>query len=217
MKVNNITIINKIYDSHADGYLILGKNKKKHSLKKYVVGWVSRHEPDKIRKHETGKSKFFADIDSAKKIFNKIIEEENQSNHDVFIKDWQKKKLYEWEDKYVLPYAKTLDKKQIEALIKKVSKDYHIKTPKIEWFAAGNNSYYDNEDHLISLGMNDDLTALHEMAHVIHEHMHDRDIVANHPPAFAWKLIELYKNYMGLDMKYLVISALHSDILEILV
>jgi hypothetical protein len=213
MKVNNITIIKKIYDPHADGYLVLGKNKKNKSLKKYVVGWVSRHKPDSLKEHYEGTNKFFQDLHSAQTAFDTIIQSEQQSDHHLFTKDWQKNRVYKWEDTYILPYAKNLSKKDIKELIKKVAKDYKIKTPKIEWLKSNDNSYYDEDDHLVSLGARDDVTALHEMAHAVHEHMHDRDIVANHPPAFVWKLIELYNKYLELDMKYLITSAHHSDII----
>ena len=86
--------------------------------------------------------------------------------------------------------------------------------PRLIWMKPQDYSYYDDEEHAIYLGHHDDCTVLHELAHArLAQDESSPEHHANHCPAFVWNVIELYNQYAGLSLQYLIRSAYERDLL----
>lgn len=210
MKVNDVDVLHKQFHPHADAYVIIGKVKNKKTLKKYVVGWVSRHADTRILKPH-----YFPDDNSAIEHFIESAEYEDIPNRKKITKDWQQDDVYDWLSHDLDQYEKKMTKKDMVALIKKVSKDYGIKAPTLRWIKKQNYSYYEDDMHRISMGHRENLTLLHEMAHAIHSLIIGEGLgfVPHHSPAFTWINIELYNRYADIPLNHLIATAKQRNIL----
>ena len=206
MNLSDLEILKKHFDARIDGYFVFAKNKDQNSLQKYVVGWYSRHQENELASY-----KAFTDASSAHQYFKEQLDNETAPRNAVFNKDFQDNDVYSWEEKYVEPQALTITPKQAKAMIKKVCDDYDIPEVMLKWKKMQGASYYIEEDNKIEFGHRDNISLLHELAHAIHAH--DTDNGANHNPSFVWIAIELYHRYAGLDLGYLITTAIQSGLL----
>ena len=217
MKADDLKIFERYYSAELDAYVVFAKNNKadakgKPSLKRFIVGWQGRHKPEKILV-----SKKFLDYESAEEHYQMLVEEIDDPDfeYDEVFQDAQKKQVYSWEDNAVIPLlnGKKINKTEAESLVRKVSRDYGIKAPKINWKKYADSSEYDSELNEIDFGHRDEISLLHELAHAIHGKHSETDHDVHHGPAFVWLAIELYNRYAGINLSYLVTSAQHQGIL----
>jgi hypothetical protein len=204
LRAKDLIIRERHYDANVDGYLVVGQKRKKDnsSLKNHVVGWISRH---KDQLHE---SRYFMDKGSAKRYYNQVILNDHKKPEcSVFMKDWQKQKLYSWENTLVKNHGLKLNEKQAKSIIRKVSREYGIPAPKLKMEKITWHSEYDDEKNIIHFGSRDNITLLHELAHAIHTKQLDDELAAHHSPGFTWIAIELYHKYAGLNLNYLILGA----------
>ncbi len=211
LKKKDLTVLAQHYDSHADSYLVLGKRKNRtKSLKRYVVAWRSRHRDQFAVCH------YFTDSHSAEQYFNDVVYDEDRPDHPLLQKDWQKKAVYDWEQKTLIPHSRKINEKQARVLLQKVSRECGMKSPRLVWDKPAEGSSYDIDDHVIHFGHRDNISLLHEMAHVLYKHDLDEsetDIPTTHSPGFVWTAIELYHRYAGINLNYLIIMAAQQNIL----
>lgn len=202
MKLKNLTVIERHYDAELDAYVVLAKhNMREKGLKRFVVGWHSRHDDTKLASR-----KAFIDYESAEKYYEDFINGANEPEYKRIYKDWQQYKVYSWEADTLEGDARILTEDEARAIIKKVSRDYGMKPPKLVWKKRKTEySTYDENDHQIDFGHRDEISLLHEIAHAVHAHNAEADI--HHGPAFVWIAIELYNRYAGVNLQYLITSA----------
>lgn len=206
--VNDIEIVERIYDPHMDLYAVFGRAVEAHPAP-FVLAWQKRGKT-KLRDIER-----FADWKTAKDAFNDAVTGDHFPKSKKFYNDDQQQKVYAWEYMCVEPYAQKLNKREARALVKAVSKDYGMKSPKVTFTKNGDTSTYAPNDHAIELREHDNITVLHELAHAIHNKENERsgrDHI-HHAPQFVWLAIELYQRYAGLDMQEMVISAYQNNLL----
>ncbi len=198
-KVRDVSVLKRHFNPHADGYLVLARRGDG-----YLTGWISRHHQQKIRDVES-----FASRRAATQAFSRAILREDMPEDPVFEKDWQQRRLYDWENDFVCPYKKTLTRAQAKSLAAKVAQDYDIETPRIVFKERNGHSEYDSDEHTVYYGDRDNITLLHELAHAVYDKTNEGEslFAAHHSPAFVWMAIELYHHYSGLDLQYLVLTA----------
>ena len=208
MKVKDLVVRSKHYDPHLDAYLIVGKRKREaKTLKNHVVAWVSRHN------EQLSESKYFLDSRSATRYFNKTKNETHYPETPSLTKDWQKQRVYNWENKSLIPHALKINEKEAKSLIRKVSRDFSIRQPKLKMEKVTWNAEYDSSTNTIHFGSRDNITLLHELAHAIHIKETDDEPLADHSPGFVWTAIELYNKYAGINLSYLLLTAEKSGLL----
>lgn len=207
MNLKDLTILKRRYDPHIDAYLVLGRRKEKDVLRRYVVGWYSRHKDTKLARRKS-----FLDFDSAKISFQDMTKITDPPVHKSFVRDWQVQKVYRWEEKYLEEKAVTINETQARQLIAKVCTDYGIKKPELIWRKRKTeHSDYCVDNHRIRFGHRDNVALLHELAHALHAHK--LDVHAHHSPPFVWIAMELYNRYAGCNLSYLVTTAQQAGLL----
>lgn len=208
MKTNDIDIKYRQFDTHADAYLVFGKIKNKKSLKQYVVGWQPRHAEKRLLDPH-----YFLDDDSAIEFYLATVIDDNQPYRKKLLKDWQQQRVYDWEEQALGLYTKKMTKAEMTALVKQVAIDHGIKIPKVKFLKEQEYSDYSFWSNTIRFGHRDNISVLHEIAHAIHDNIHNREDVAHHPPAFVWTVIELYHKYAGAPLNTLITTAQKNNLL----
>lgn len=200
--VNDIEIVERIYDPYMDLYAVFGRAIEAHP-EPFVMAWQKRGKK-KLREIER-----FSDETLAREIFNEASMGETAPEHPVFHRDDQKETVYAWEDAGIYPYAKEIDKHEAFDLLIKVCQEYHIKVPEFVISDGEQDNEYLSDTHTIVLKDMDDMTLLHEIAHAIvsvSAKKQGREHVA-HAPQFVWTAMDLYHNYMNISTQYMVASA----------
>lgn len=199
MNVKDFVQSDSVYHPDADAWLVLGRNEKG----RFCTGWVARHKPDKIIS-----CRRFLDESSAHLAFTEIIDSDDVPFALVNAPDWQKQRLYDWEEDH-LAATRTDFKNQAEArrLMRQIAADYEIDCPRLKWGAFTNFSEYNEDDNIILFGARDNATLLHEMAHAIHYAQHDEYLGPHHSPGFVSIVLDLYQRYGGADHGTLYESA----------
>jgi|GEM_PF-1365531 len=196
-------ILECYFDPHLDAYLVLGKI---NDSTEYFTGWKSRHKDSIVD------TRGFSNEAVARKRFNTMIEEDELSGHPSLLKDYQKQRVYDWEEKMLMPHSKKINEKNARALINKIALDYGMSAPRLKWRKFTNYSKYDSE--AIYFGARDNISLLHEMAHHIHDHaICFDDSLPHHSSGFVHCAIELYARYADIDPKFLLSSAHNKEIL----
>lgn len=212
--IADIKVLKRCYDPHTDSYLVVGKVAQKNkntnkTMKQFVIGWQSRHKKKLID------CRYFIDEPAAMAEFKTLSLRHNRPSHKNLQTDWQQQKVYDWEDDMLVPHAKILTQQETLDIIKKISKAYGVSEPRLVWqtpIRSQNGqikpeSCYDDSNHTIYFQHRDIISLLHEIAHVILTDQLDEDLDAFHSPAFVWKAIELYHQYGGLNLDYLILTA----------
>jgi hypothetical protein len=209
MKTKDLIVRDHYYCSDTDAFLLVAEcPERKDSLKKFVVGWINRRNPEKLIKPSN-----FLDAGTADKAFRKALGEDRpirlQNSPDK-----QKKRVYEWEEKCVAGAEDPVFKDEDEAkkLVRKIARKYNIPRPSLKWADHGRSMYEDDKNRII-FGHRTLQSLLHEMAHAVHFHRNGEDNAQHHGPAFVWIAIDLYNRYGGHDLGYLVQSAANFDVL----
>jgi hypothetical protein len=200
VQASSVDIIQKYYDPHVDGYLILGRV---HDTQDFFVAWQSRHKATLVHGHN------FSSETAAREFFDDISSEGIRPDHAIFREDWQQNHVYRWEQDFVGPRSKSLTKDEAKTLIQQICKDYKVSAPRLHWGEEETPDYYDPDDRKIYFGSHNNACLLHEVAHHIHSRLHEEDDedLPGHAPGFVRYLIELYSRYGGIDLKYLQDSA----------
>ena len=197
-------ILRQHFNAVADAYCLLLQNPQNDN--DYTVAWKSRHKRTLIEPVN------FSEHVSAVQHFDMAV----HSNDDILphkdiTKDWQRKRVYRWENENVEEYADPIDINRAKRLIRTVAKDYNIPPPTLIWRKKGGSIY--TPDHKIKFGHRDDVSLLHEMGHAILNKKVDLAGLPHHSPAFVWMAIELYNRYAHVDLQHLVTTAAKADIL----
>ncbi len=206
MKLSDLDIREKFYSNDIDGYLILGRNRDETTLKRWVVGWYSRHSPTRLARRKS-----FADEESARAMLDVAYQTALSPAHEKFSKDWQKHTVYLWEDIDLAGHQIELTRQEARALVAKVCDDYNIEPPELVWSQKKGSEYFP-ASHRIRFGHRDLISLLHELAHAIHLHT-DNLSKADHSPPFVWIAIELYNRYAGVNLQYLITTAQREGLL----
>lgn len=199
-KAVGVEILKRHFDPHADAYLLLGRTR---GIPEHFVAWQSRHRKNIVDGtcFDTGAA--------ARQHFERMIEDQERSEHPQIEKDWQQDAVYAWEEEFIFPLCRTLAKHEVQALTRRIARDYKISVGELVW-----GEEYDEEDGIaLYRGDIDDISFLHEMAHHIHDHRQNGDIPAAHSPGFVAVAIELYHRYAGIDRNRLIESAAAKNIL----
>ena len=207
-RVNDIKIVERVYDPNMDLYAVFGKVKGP-SPAPYVLGWQKR---GKKKLHERV---HFADWSLAKEQFMQAAYGATLPSDPKFYMDDQAEAAYIWEHVNVEPYQKEIKRKEARELVKQVSADYGIKPPTFHWLTECSESKYFPEKHIIEFGHRDNISLLHELAHAILDEKNkalDKDSIA-HGPQFIWTAIELYHHYADINLQSLITSAHQNGIL----
>jgi hypothetical protein len=211
MKLSDLKILKEHFDSRIDGYLVIARRNNvvagSKSLKKYIVGWYSRHENEKLARFKS-----FMDFESARKYFEDVLNKRIAPSNDVFVQDWQDQHVYEWEDDVLAPQAVKIDEETARKIIKRVCADYKIPEVELEWKEEEGGSEYYYHSNKIKFGHRDNLALLHELAHAINDFKRNTEM-ADHGPDFVWITIELYHKYAGYNLAFLVATAYQAGLL----
>ncbi len=153
--------------ARADAWLILAQTQKSEAhglqLAAYVTGWVPRLAADQA--YDVTR---FLDQEAAAAQFGESCNDGSQPEDPVFLQDLQRKQVYAWEANFPPDEDADLpDIASVKSLIRKVSHDYGIRTPRLI-LNDDIRSAYDPGDNTLSLRGLKLLTVLHEMAHAIH-------------------------------------------------
>lgn len=206
--VNDIEIVERIYDPYMDLYAVFGRAINAHP-EPFVLAWQKR---GKKKLHEIER---FTDETIAREVFNEASMGETAPEHPIFHKDDQKLDVYAWEDANIHPYSTEIDKNEAYDLLIKVCHDYKIRIPDLVFAENEQDNEYLSETHTIVLKDMDDMTLLHEIAHAIvavdSENL-AREHIA-HAPQFVWTLLDLYRDYMDISTQYMVASAQQKNLL----
>ncbi len=126
------------------------------------------------------------------------------------MRDWQQKRLYDWEDKFVgidrdLTEQEIVDiAYEIFAYVLEINPAAVM--PEINFNVKSESSFYRSKNHSVNLtaaGQALDVL-IHELAHAWEP---TADIGPGHSPAFVYLLIHLYAEFMGKDARTLLNGA----------
>ncbi len=208
---DDIAVVKRHYDAQSDAYLVMGTHQRPDLKKPFnVVAWHSRHNKKLID------IKTFDSQTGARAHFSAALTAPEAPEHPLLDRDWQKDRLYKWENSFLNDSSARINKKEALALIRRVCKDYNISEPELEWCAAKKGgAAYVIDEHKIYFSDRDAVSLLHELAHAIDAVRHDKepDSGAEHAPAFVWLAIELYNRYAGIRMDYMIVSANNAGLL----
>ena len=207
LRVEHIRVARRRYDPHMDGYIVLGAVKYSRSPVRHVVAWQSRHAGTAVD------CRFYENPDSARRQFNRAAKK--GCEHSLLQKDWQKKKLHDWENRFLMPHSRRINEQDALRMIRRFCRDYSLPVPQLTWKKKEGYSVFDNDTNELIFGHRDNISLLHELAHDLHksrlrEKADDDDDdydTPMHPPGFVWCAIELYHRYAGLGLDYMVVSA----------
>jgi hypothetical protein len=208
-KLKDITVLDEIYNPHANGYMVTGKLKDSASEKPYILGWRTRKGQTLIEP-QTYKSKGWLT-----RSFQKAISQDQWPDNEIFRRDTHQQRLYDWENACLVPQTIRVSEKKAREVIKRVCSDYNIERTMLRWRPdnEGKPSLYDPSEHSIEFRHRDLVSLLHELGHAIHEENGENDKGPHHSPAFTRILLELYNRYAGFNIDYLVITAQKFDLL----
>ena len=208
MKISDVRIKQRSYEMTRDGYAFYGERLDNKTIGKYIAGWYAKSTGNIIER------KTFMDRAAARRHFLDELGKPDRPEHDDFERDIQKRQLYDWEHKFIDPFAFEITRAQAEHIIDVVCADYHVEPPPLHWVESEDGMYrshYDQQDHEIHMGHRDNITLLHELAHAIDKtNNHD---TPHHGPAFVWIAIELYNHYARISLPYMMKSASNKGIL----
>jgi hypothetical protein len=148
------------------------------------------------------------DEGTAQRRFDAVVEEQELPSKPSTMPDWQQEALYTWEGDFCYPHMRRVNETQARSLIDAIARDYRIKPPKLVMMPRTDSSAYTGDDHVIHFGHRDHIGLLHEMAHALCKKFIGESDAAPHSPLFVWKVIELYHRYGGLNLNYMVLSAM---------
>jgi hypothetical protein len=134
--------LERIFDSDLDLYAIFGQSTRK-SKKPYKVGWMSRDQSKLIEVTH------FKDQNSARTLFNDVVNGEVSPVSNDLYKDHQKYSLYEWENTYVEPFSISMNEAEMLKFARMISRKEGIKLPKITFIEEGSSSHYHFADYRI--------------------------------------------------------------------
>ena len=211
MKTKDLTIQESFFHAFADATIVRGilRDGEEHRAGQHIVGWVPRATPEKLIAPRR-----YLDSASASAALAAALQEDEIPSALRNAKDWQKRRVYEWEDKLLVSQVEGfLDQRQARKLLQRISRDFGVPCPKLIWGDNANLSEYDEDSNEIFFRHRDKITLLHEMTHsIVNERLGD-DSGPDHSPGFVWLAIELYHRYAGIDLAFLIQSAAHRDIL----
>lgn len=206
--VDDIEIVERIYDPYMDLYAVFGRAVDAHP-EPFVLAWQKRGKST-LRDVER-----FTNEPSAREEFSEAAIGDMTPDNSIFQKDDQKEIVYAWEDVNIYPYAREIDKHEAFDLLVKVCGDYKIRVPDLIIAENEQDNEYLSDTHTIVLKDMDDMTLLHEIAHAIvtlDAEKQGREHIA-HAPQFVWALLDLYRDYMGMSTQYMVASAEQKNLL----
>jgi hypothetical protein len=212
MKTKDLEIKDYLYYPDVDVFLIrawrpgLGNR-----LPRAVVGWMPRMKPETLLC-----TRSFPDIRASVKAYKTITESGEFPDKLLNAADLFKKKVYEWEDKTLLPYfdSPIPDIATARTILQRISRELAIRCPKLVWLDEEQNSYYDDDTNTIEFGHRSLLPLLHEVAHGLQNLKSCNDgNEMHHSPGFVWHAIHLYNRFAGIELDYLVQSAAIAGIL----
>ncbi len=213
MKTKDLTIQESLFHTHADACLVRGilrDEVARPRAARHVVGWIARAAPQTLLAPRR-----CLDAASAIRVFQETLETDDVPPALVRARDWQKKRVYDWENELLVPQAEPVEGvKTARAILRQVARDLAIPCPKLVWREpGGEDSEYDDDCHEISFGHREKISLLHEMAHAVHAVRTGERLGPHHSPGFVWIAIELYHRYADVDLWFLVQSAAHRDLL----
>jgi len=212
MKTKDLEIRDYFYYPEVDSFLIRadrpGCDKR---LPRSVVGWMPRNRPSSLICVRS-----FPDMAAAVTLYKTTLESVIFPPKILEIKDRQKQKVYDWEDHVLMPVYDTPLTNYADAntMLMRVCREMNIPLPKLLWMQGEKNSKYVGKLNTIILAHRTLIPLLHEIAHAMQDKKpHNKSNNIHHSPAFVWDAITLYNRYAGIDLHFLVQSAVAADIL----
>ena len=201
LKLKDIHVLNQIYDPHTDSYLVTGTLKNPAARKPYILGFRKRHGRTLLDE------KTYSNKGWLTRSFRDALQNNQWPNEKTFKTDTHAKRLYAWENTYLVPHAPNVSEKTARQIIRQVCEDYGMAPIKLRWRKEGGASWYFPSDNSITFHHRDLVLLLHEIGHAIHDQDDRSKKGAHHAPAFARILLELYNRYAGFPIDYLIVSA----------
>ena len=179
----------------------------------FVIAWIA---PDRtyITAHI-----LCANENTAKNIFTKLKNNPNgPGTNEQFMRDWQKERVYAWEEDNIDNTTQILNDDQMHRVIKRVSDDFNLVAPQLEiqvpqtaTVIENSSSYYYYNDNKIAMAHRGLSHLLHELAHMVDWKI-NKNHWAAHGPSFVRTLICIAEKYQWHDQKKLADSAQKSGL-----
>lgn len=180
----------KQYDHELTGArLLLLEAGAQGRTRRYIVGWAG----DWQRTMRTYRA--YPSLDKARVYFNRKARQDPPYTS-ALCRDWQRNKVYRWEEDTLDKAELALDAGQMRNVIRRISTDFNLAAqPTLKLKNKEENySYYDGLKNEIGMGHRSLSALLHELAHAIDMQM-NQNFWAGHGPSFMRTLIMLAAHY----------------------
>lgn len=189
LRIDGRAVIAQHEHAPSGARLILARAKTADGTPCYAVGWAACWQKN-MRAYRT-----YPNPGKARVYFNRTRHKDPPQNS-ALCRDWQRNKVYGWEEDTLDKTTLTLDETQMKNVIRKISADFNLAAqPALRLSGAARDySYYDAALDEIGMGHRTLSALLHELAHAI-DMRANGNRWAGHGPGFMRTLITLAAQY----------------------